>query len=126
MSEITTEAERDRGGRFVKGGIPGPGRPKGARSRLGEQFVEDLRTVWLERGIEAIHACIDTEPAAFLRVISGMMPRDLNINMQVVDATDFAARFRAAYELLGNEPPQQRSRRPLPGQPKLIEHDDQR
>ena len=96
--------ERDaKTGRFVIGAKPGPGRPKGARSKFSEAFIQDLHAVWEERGIEALEKCASDEPGTFLRVCASLMPRDLNLNVGV-DVSDFATKFRHAVELLGNEP----------------------
>jgi len=80
----TNTTEPDRGGRFVKGGIPGPGRPKGARSRLGEQFLEDLRDVWSTHGKAALIACAVNEPSQFCRVMASLMPKQLDLNSNIV------------------------------------------
>jgi hypothetical protein len=117
MSEIMTH---DRGGRFVNGGKAGPGRPVGSRNKLSEQFLLDLRDVWNRRGIEVLERCADEDPAALLRAISGLLPRDLNVNV-ALDVADFATKFRAACQLLGNEAPPRQTRRPLPKQPRLID-----
>lgn len=119
MSETATH-ERD--GRFVKGGKPGPGRPVGSKSKLGEQFLLDLRDLWDRRGVEVLERVADEDPAALLRAVSSLLPRDLNINIGV-DPQGFVDKFRSALALLGNEAPP-RPRRPLPNQPKVkvIEH----
>jgi hypothetical protein len=102
MSEPLTPSERDqRTGRFLTGNSGNGGRKPGSRSKLGEAFVEDLRNVWNERGIEALHRCVDNEPAQFLRVIASLMPRDVNLNLEI-SATEFAGRFATAMTLLGN------------------------
>jgi hypothetical protein len=116
MSEIT---KHDRGGRFVNGGKPGPGRPVGSRSKLSEQFLLDLRDVWNRRGIEVLEKCCDEDPAALLRAISGLLPRDVRIDLGL-DAASFAQTFEAALAMLGNAAPRH-ARKPLPGQPKVIE-----
>src|SRR3981081_2595452 len=108
MSDITETANadecRDRGGRFVIGGKPGPGRPAGARSKLGQAFLEDLRDAWNEHGQEALRRCATEDPSQFCRIISNLLPRDIDINLATtVDAASFAERFRTAVELLGNE-----------------------
>jgi hypothetical protein len=122
MRETVDIAEqRDRGGRFVNGGKPGPGRPKGARSKLGEAFLEDLRDAWNEHGATALARCAQEEPGQFVRVVASLMPKDINLNV-AVDATTFADRFRTALELLGIEPAPPRPHHPLPGQPRMIEH----
>jgi hypothetical protein len=115
MSDITETANadecRDRGGRFVIGGKPGPGRPAGARSKLGQAFLEDLRDAWNEHGKEALRRCATEEPSQFCRIISNLLPRDIDINLTgSIDVADFATRFRTAVELLGNEPPQPKMR----------------
>jgi hypothetical protein len=99
-------AERDRGGRFVIGGKPGPGRPVGSRSRLGEQFLLDLRDAWSEHGPTALARCAEEEPAQFCRIVASLLPKDVNVNTTVgVDAHGVLATFRAAVEALGNTPP---------------------
>jgi hypothetical protein len=123
-AEITTSADRqrDRGGRFVIGGIPGPGRPRGARSKLSEAFLQDLHAVWEKRGMKALEQCATKKPAEFVRVIASLMPQDISLSV-AVDVTDFAQKFRTACELLGNaEPPQ--PRRPLRdiSRAKVIDH----
>jgi hypothetical protein len=105
---VTTDERRDRGGRFVIGGKPGPGRPPGARSKLGEAFLEDLRDAWNEHGVGALQRCAAEDPAAFCKIVAGLLPRDIDINLTATaDTVSFAERFRAAVELLGNEPQRQ-------------------
>jgi hypothetical protein len=124
MSEISDIAEqRDRGGRFVIGGKAGPGRPKGARSRLSEAFISDLHTVWEEAGITALRVCAAERPNEFCRLVALLMPRDLNLSIGL-DGASFARTFEQAVALLGNEPPRHRPR--LPNDPRLIEHGRQR
>ena len=64
-------------------------------------------------------------PATFVQDSSARCCRktiDLNV---AVDVADFATKFRTACAMLGNDVPP-RPRRPLPGQPKVIEHVDKR
>jgi hypothetical protein len=112
MNEITDIAERDRGGRFVNGGKPGPGRPTGSRNRLSEAFLQDLHQVWEKYGVQALEKCAVEDAPAFCRLLGSLLPRDLNLSISV-DAADFAERFKSACEMLGNEPPPPRPRRPL-------------
>jgi hypothetical protein len=120
MSEITTSADRDgRTGRFLPGNAGNGGRKPGQRNKLGEQFLSDLRDVWQTHGIEALEKCAVEEPGTFVRVIAGLLPRSVDINV-AVDPQSFVDTFRNAVELLGNKVPP-RLRRPLPG--RVIEHD---
>jgi hypothetical protein len=123
MSDTADIAEqRDRGGRFVIGGKAGPGRPRGARSRLSEAFIQDVHTVWEETGIQALRACAAEKPNEFCRVVALLMPRDVRIDL-AGDAASFARTFEEAVRLLGNAVEPLRERRPLRTiTPKVIEH----
>jgi hypothetical protein len=121
MSDVEIAGRDAKNGQFIKG-YKGGGRPAGARSKLGEQFVADLRDCWEKHGIQALERCALEEPSQFVRVIAGLMPRDLNLNI-ALDPTAFIETFRTACSLLGNPEPA-RLRRSLRKQPPVIEHDD--
>jgi hypothetical protein len=95
------------------------GRPRGARNKLADNFIEDLHSVWETHGLAALVACAENEPAQFIRAVVALMPRDVNLNVGI-DATGFARNFRSAVALLGNDVPVTPRRR-LPGQHSLIE-----
>ena len=61
----TTVIERDKkNGRFLAGNAGNGGRRPGARNKLGEQFLEDLRDSWVEQGPRALARCAeDDQPA---------------------------------------------------------------
>lgn len=66
-----------------------PGRPKGARNKLGEAFIEDLLHSWEAQGPEVIERVIKDKPEQYLKVIASLMPKDLNVNLnQMDDMTD--------------------------------------
>lgn len=75
---------KDEKGRFQTGNIGG-GRPKGARAKLGEQFLEALQSDFEENGKAAIVKVRDEKPDAYLKVIASLMPKDLNINVNQFD-----------------------------------------
>jgi hypothetical protein len=124
MSETTQNDRDERTGRFVAGNSGNGGRRRGARSKLGEAYLEDLRDAWNELGAQALRQCAEQEPGTFCKIIASLLPKTIDLNI-AVDATAFADRFRTASELLGNEP-SPRLRKPLPGQPRVIEHDNGR
>jgi hypothetical protein len=124
MSDVETTADhRDERGRFLAGNSGNGGRPKGARSKLGEAFLEDLRDAWNEHGAAALKRCAIEEPAQFCRIVASLMPKDVNLNLSV-DAADFATKFRSARAMLGNDEPlpPRRSLRTIA--PQTIERDD--
>ncbi len=86
MSESNGKDEKT--GRFLTGNNGG-GRPKGARSKLGEAFLEDLLQSWEDQGPAVIQKVIETKPEAYLKVVASLMPKDLNINVnQIGELTD--------------------------------------
>jgi len=66
-------------GQFKKGKKGGPGRPKGARSKLGEKFLQDLYAAWLEEGSKVIQEVIKTKPEALLKVVASLLPKEFAI-----------------------------------------------
>lgn len=108
--DVTAPVQRKVIGRPFPAGTSGnpSGRPKGARSKFSEVFIQDLHRVWEERGIAALEKCAVEEPGVFIRTCASLMPKDVNLAVGVVDATEFADRFRRAASmaasLLGNAP----------------------
>ena len=51
-----------------------PGRPKGARNKLGEQFIAALCADFEAHGTRVIARVREEEPAAYLRVIARIVP----------------------------------------------------
>jgi len=75
-------------GRFVSGNIGG-GRPKGARAKLGEDFIQALHDDFTANGISAITEVRETKPDAYIKVIASLLPKDVNLNVnQMDDLTD--------------------------------------
>jgi Family of unknown function (DUF5681) len=53
------------------------GRPKGSRNVLGEAFIDALYQDFIEHGEEAIVRVREDDPAAYLRVVAGILPKQL-------------------------------------------------
>ena len=66
-------------GRFLTGNNGGPGRPKGARNRLGEDFLGDLYADWSEHGAAVIAQVRERSLAVYLRVVAGLVPQQVGI-----------------------------------------------
>ena len=51
-----------------------PGRPKGARNKLGEQFIAALAADFEAHGVRVIERVREEEPGTYLRVIARFVP----------------------------------------------------
>jgi hypothetical protein len=52
------------------------GRPKGARNNLAETFLADLAKDWAENGACVIAKVREIEPAAYLKIVASLVPRE--------------------------------------------------
>lgn len=75
--------------RWVKGqsGNPG-GKPTGARTRLQGAFLYALAEDFEEHGKKAIQNCRTDDPAAYLRVVASLMPKEIELTRPFDDLTD--------------------------------------
>jgi len=90
MSNAEPAAPKQRrviGTPFPKGVSGNPaGRAKGSRNRLSESFVSDLKNAWDQYGTTALRRCALEEPATFVRVVAGLMPKDINLCVEISHA----------------------------------------
>ena len=81
MTEKPVVFKKDEKGRFVAG-TGGNGRAKGSRNKLGEAFTDALYADFQENGIEAITKVRDNDPSTYVRVIAGLLPKEVKIEQQ--------------------------------------------
>lgn len=109
MSHSSTDAcrpkpQQDARGRFITGNIGG-GRSKGARSKLGESFIEELYASWRAGGREAIDRVRDEDPVSFLRIIASVIPREVPTrpgDLAFLQDDDLAAMHEALFSVLAS------------------------
>jgi hypothetical protein len=101
-------AGRNKRGQFVAGHESIGGRKRGSRNLLSEQFLSDLHAEWKRSGKAVLETVAKSEPATFLKVVAGVMPRLIDIDAAVsvnanVDVNLLAdvRDFKAAYEAWG-------------------------
>jgi Family of unknown function (DUF5681) len=88
MSAEDTASEQRIGRPFEKGQSGNPqGRPKGSRNKLGEEFIQKLYADFQEHGEDAIVKVRTEKPDAYLKVIAGILPKELKITNES-DLTD--------------------------------------
>jgi hypothetical protein len=77
------------------------GRPKGARNRLGTQFLEALEADFNQFGPQAIAVVREKKPEVYMRVVADLLPKEANINVEAGEA--FVNLWRRISDGLGEE-----------------------
>jgi hypothetical protein len=90
------------------------GRPRGARSRLGEKFIEALASDFEEHGEAVIERVRVRDPVQYVKIIGNVLPREvvvaaLNVNAtidpsQIENAKGFLAAYRYSRDRIGAVP----------------------
>jgi hypothetical protein len=68
--------------RFQPGNTLG-GRPKGARSRLGEKFLQTLADDFDEHGDAVMRTVRSEDPSTYLNIVAKLMPREVEAKLSV-------------------------------------------
>lgn len=76
--ENTGEIRADYLTRFQPGN---PGKPKGVKHKMQEDFLRDIHNAWQEHGTAAIEAMIADKPGDFVKVVAGLMPKEATLNI---------------------------------------------
>jgi hypothetical protein len=72
--------QRDETGRFLTGNTGGPGRRKGARNRLSEDFVAALADDFEKHGSAVIRIVRTKRPADYLKLVASLVPRRVDLD----------------------------------------------
>jgi hypothetical protein len=103
MAAAETTAKKQPRGRPFRPGQSGnlKGRPKGARNRLGTQFLEALEVDFNQFGCQAIALVRERKPEVYMRVVADLLPKEANINVEAGEA--FVNLWRKISDGLGDE-----------------------
>ncbi len=86
MSEVGVKQEertRDGKGRWLPGKTANPaGRPKGIKHKLSASFINDLALHWQAEGGDILRRVTEEDPAAVLRVIASLVPREMMLKLE--------------------------------------------
>jgi hypothetical protein len=89
-------------GRFVSGNNGG-GRPKGSRNKLTTEFLDDLYAKWREHGPDVLERVIRDDPAAFLRTVAQILPKEIDANVNAGSDFDGMNSIAEILEEVANE-----------------------
>ncbi len=82
----TSNGPQKADGRIKPGEVRNPkGRPKGARHRLGEDFIQALQESFKAHGAETIEKVRKDRPHEYLKVVASILPKELNVRTEVMD-----------------------------------------
>lgn len=88
---ISKDTEKNSGNLipWAKGQSGNPaGRPKGARSRLQENFLAALADDFAEHGVQAIQTMRAEKPSDYIKTVASLMPKQLELDRPLQDLTD--------------------------------------
>ena len=65
--------------RFKPGQSGNPaGRPKGARAKLGEAFIDALLADWNTNGVKAIIDMREERPGDYVKIVASILPKEIS------------------------------------------------
>ena len=70
---------------FQPGNKLGKGRPKGARNKLGEYFIQALQESFNEHGAATIETVRAERPHEYLKVVASILPKELNVRTDALN-----------------------------------------
>lgn len=79
---------------FKAGQSGGPGRPKGSKNKVTEEFLRVLAADFKKHGKSVIERVREESPDVYLRLVAQLVPKDLDVkhsgdvNVQVVNYED--------------------------------------
>ena len=76
---VASASARGSHGRFQTGNNGGPGRPKGSRNKLGEDFLAAIYDDWTVHGAAVLARVREMNPTAYLRIVAAVCPARLDI-----------------------------------------------
>lgn len=102
MEETGAESsKRDDGGRFLPGFVHSPGRPKGSRNKLGEDFLAALHADFQQHGAQVIETVRANKPDAYLKVIASILPQQVDVKVDPLEEMSDAELDRYIRQLVG-------------------------
>jgi hypothetical protein len=86
--DVPAELAAARSKTHFKVGNSGGGRPKGSRDRLSNSFIIELCADFTEHGKSVIESVRLNDPSTYMKVIAGLMPKEVEIKRPLEDLTE--------------------------------------
>ncbi len=64
------------------------GKQKGTRNKLSEDFIKDLYAAWETHGKEALKVVATEKHADFVKVVAGLLPKEVQIKDELSEFSD--------------------------------------
>ncbi len=89
--DANTIGVKGKDGKILPGKVLNPkGRPKGARSRLSEDFLKAVHEDWKKHGADALQKARIKDPVAYIKTVAGLIPREIKeektMNINFIEA----------------------------------------
>ena len=69
-------------GQFQPGHKGGPGRPKGSRNKLEEDFLKLLHDDWVANGASVIERVRSEDPSTYMRIVAQVLPKESKVDVE--------------------------------------------
>ena len=66
-------------GQFKKGHKRGGGRPRGARNKLTNKYINDLHEIYKEDGKDKLRETLQDRPEGFIKLVAALVPKDVDV-----------------------------------------------
>ncbi len=65
---------------FKDGHSGGPGRPKGARNKVTQAYLEAVAKSFAKNGPEVLEIIKEKRPDVYMKLVAALVPKDLDVN----------------------------------------------
>lgn len=96
VTSVPETPPKKRGNPLWQKGVSGnpKGKPKGARTRLGEAFMKAMAADFKEHKIDVIKRCREEKPVEYLKIVAELLPRGFELDVKATADDTFLELLR--------------------------------